>query len=61
MGKRKTYGFSWSWKRAIGLSGLRNRIARATGIPTTKSGWERKIGRVLINTLLQMIKKLVVK
>jgi hypothetical protein len=24
---------------------LRNRIARSTGIPTTRSGMERKIGR----------------
>jgi hypothetical protein len=45
MGRRKTFGFSFSWKRALGISALRGKIARATGIPTTKSGLQRKIGR----------------
>lgn len=49
MSKRnRKYGLSFSWKRAIGLSGLKTSIARQTGIPLTKSGWERKIGRILI-------------
>lgn len=45
MSRRKTYGFSFSWKRALGISALRGKIARATGIPTTKSGLQRKLGR----------------
>ena len=45
---RRHYGFSWSWKRAIGISGLRYRIAKRTGIPTTRSGMQRKIGRVTL-------------
>jgi hypothetical protein len=45
MSRRKTFGFSFSWKRALGISALRGKIARATGIPTTKSGLERKLGR----------------
>lgn len=45
----RKYGLSFSWKRAIGLSGLKTSIARQTGIPLTKSGWERKIGRILID------------
>lgn len=44
---RKKYGLSFSWKRAIGLSGMRNKVARQTGIPTTRSGLERKIGRAV--------------
>ena len=40
-------GFSWSWRRATGVSTIKQRIARATGIPTTRSGRERKIGRML--------------
>jgi hypothetical protein len=48
MGK---YGFSFSWKRALGVSSAKQRFARETGIPTTKSGMERKVGRSLINLL----------
>ena len=47
MGKK--FGLSWSWKRALGISGARQSFARKTGICTTKSGWERKIGRTLLN------------
>lgn len=46
MGRK--FGFSWSWKRASGLSALRGRIARKSGIPTTKSGLQRKIGRSIL-------------
>ena len=44
-------GLSFSWKRALGLSQARQRIARRTGIPTTKSGIERKIGSAILKTL----------
>jgi hypothetical protein len=47
----KKYGFSFSWKRAIGISGLRQSIARQTGIPTTKGGLERKIGNLILKSL----------
>lgn len=40
----KIPGLSFSWKRAIGITGVKQRIAHATGIPTTKQGLERKIG-----------------
>jgi hypothetical protein len=45
MGKK--YGFSFSWKKALGISSAKQKIARATGIPTTKSGRQRKVGRML--------------
>jgi len=50
MSKRRRFntgipGLSFSWKRALGLSRARTRFARRTGIPTTRSGWLRKIGR----------------
>lgn len=45
MGRK--YGVSFSWKRALGISGMRAKIARRTGIPTTRSGMERKIGRAV--------------
>ena len=41
-------GLSFSLKRAIGITGIKQSIAQRTGIPTTKSGLERKIGHELI-------------
>lgn len=49
----KKYGFSFSWKRLLGISGLKSKISRKTGIPLSKSGFERKIGRMIINILLK--------
>lgn len=51
----RKYGFSFSWKRAIGLTGLRQSVAKNIGIPTTKSGLERNIGRTLIRFILKII------
>lgn len=45
MGRRRTYGFSFSWKRALGISAAKARLSRKIGIPLTKSGRERKAGR----------------
>ncbi|MBR3798001.1 MAG: hypothetical protein IKK36_03670 [Bacteroidales bacterium] len=44
-------GLSFSWKRALGISGLKTKVARKTGIPTTRGGMERKIGRAVVNAL----------
>lgn len=44
-------GLSFSLKRALGISGLKTKIARKTRIPTTKGGLERKIGRGILNLL----------
>jgi hypothetical protein len=43
------FGLSFSISRLIGLAGAKNSIARKTGIPTTRGGVERKIGRKIIN------------
>ncbi len=51
-GFKGNYGFSFSWKRLVGISGLKNSIARKTGIPTTKGGMERKIGRSIMRMFL---------
>jgi len=40
-------GLSFSWKRALGVTAAKRKVAKATGIPTTKSGRQRKIGRLL--------------
>jgi hypothetical protein len=45
------FGFSFSWKRAIGLSGAKQSFARKTGIPTSKGGLERKIGNELLKAI----------
>lgn len=47
MGKK--FGFSFSWKRASGISGARNSFAQRTSLPTTKGGLERKIGSFILN------------
>ena len=38
-------GLSFSWRRALGITRARQRFARRTGIPTTRSGLYRKAGR----------------
>ncbi|HZL09733.1 MAG TPA: hypothetical protein VFC65_07030 [Prolixibacteraceae bacterium] len=45
-------GFSFSWKRFLGVSGIKQQIARGTGIPTTRNGLERKIGNAVIKAIL---------
>lgn len=44
----KIPGLSFSWKRAIGLTRVKQEFATQTGIPTSKAGLERKIGRAII-------------
>jgi len=39
-----TGGFSW--KRATGVTRAKKRISRATGIPLTKSGRQRKVTKM---------------
>lgn len=45
------FGFSFSWKRFFGFSRFKQSVARKTGVPTTKSGIERKIGKMIIDLL----------
>ncbi len=45
--RRGIPGLSFSWKRALGITAAKQKIARATGIPTTKAGRQQKIGRML--------------
>lgn len=47
----KIRGLSFSWSRLLGIAGLKNKIARKTGVPTTRGGLERKIGRILLDAL----------
>jgi hypothetical protein len=43
MGKK--FGISFSPKRALGISAAKSKISKATGIPLTKQGRQRKIGK----------------
>lgn len=56
MTRRKTNtgipGFSFSWKRALGVTQAKQQVSRQTGIPTSKSGMERKIGKMILKFLL---------
>lgn len=49
--KTKIPGLTFSWKRAIGLTQLKQKISRETCIPMTKQGIERKIGSVILKKL----------
>lgn len=40
-------GLSFSWKRALGVTKAKRKIAKATGIPTSKSGRRNKLGKLL--------------
>lgn len=44
----KIPGISFSWKRALGITRIKQQISRETGIPTSKTGLERKIGKTLL-------------
>lgn len=47
----KIPGLSFSINRAIGITKVKQQISKSTCIPMSKSGIERKIGRVIINTI----------
>ena len=53
----KIPGLSFSLKRAVGISSLKNKIAKKAGIPTTKQGLERKIGSSIIKAVTGKKKK----
>lgn len=46
-------GLTFSVKRAIGISGIKQSIAQKTGIPTTRGGLERKIGNSILKRILK--------
>ena len=48
MGK---FGLSFSLKRAVGITVVKQKISKATGVPLTKQGLERKIGSALLSAV----------
>ena len=58
MAKKSSFkipGLSFSWKRALGITSAKRKIAKATGIPTTKAGRQRKARRSGVLCALQWI------
>jgi hypothetical protein len=45
MGRK--FGFSWSWRRALGVSSAKARLSRQLGVPLTRSGRQRMAGRMM--------------
>jgi len=58
--KQKIFGLpgtSFSPRRAIGEDVLKRTVAKKTGVPLTKSGAERKIGRTIIKAVGKLFEK----
>lgn len=41
----------FSWRRFLGITALKQNIARKTGVPTSRSGREAKVGRMILNVI----------
>lgn len=50
-------GVSFSWKRALGVTKMKREFTKATGIPTTKAGVERKLGSMILGLFFGNKKK----
>ena len=46
-GKYRIPGVSFSINRALGITALKTKVARSTGVPTTRGGRQRKIGSAM--------------
>ena len=53
----KIPGLTFSLKRAIGVSALKQKVAKKTGLPLTKQGLERKVGGAIIKSVTGKKKK----
>jgi hypothetical protein len=47
----KIPGITFSLKRAVGVTKVKQKISRATGIPLTRQGVERKIGGAVLKAV----------
>lgn len=48
MAKKKSLipGLSFSWKRALGITKAKRKVAKFTGIPTSRQGRRNKFGKM---------------
>ena len=51
----KIPGITFSLKRALGITKVKQSISRKTGLPLTKQGLERKVGEKVIKTITKII------
>lgn len=51
MPKFKIPGVSFSWNRALGITQAKQKFVRETGLPTSKAGLEREIGKMVLNAI----------
>ncbi len=51
----KIPGITFSLKRALGITKVKQSFSRKTGIPLTKQGLERKVGEKVIKTITKII------
>ena len=47
----KIPGLSFSLKRAVGVTKIKQKVSKATGFPMTKQGLERKIGGAVVKAV----------
>jgi hypothetical protein len=47
MGRKGIPGLSFSWKRALGVSAAKGKLARQLGVPLTRQGRQRKLGKAM--------------
>ncbi len=40
-------GLTFSWKRALGVTKVKRKITKTTGIPLTRQGRRNKVGKML--------------
>ena len=57
MAKRQKKDLWWYIKKEYGISGLKRKFTKQTGIPLTKAGVERKLGALLLDWVLGRGKK----
>ena len=53
----KIPGLAFSLKRAVGVTKIKQKVSKATGIPMTKQGLERNIGGSVIKAVKGKKKK----
>ena len=47
----KIPGVSFSLKRALGITKAKQQLSKKIGIPLTKGGLERKVGKTILDSL----------
>lgn len=47
----------FSWKTLLGITSMKQKVSRATGIPMSKSGMEAKLGRLLVKAVKGIFQK----